>query len=243
MRWLPISLAALSLSTFAAAQDDAPDPEEARSRAHRTIDCLERVNRDLETTTRLLREAARQTRASDPAARQDAARMVVSLQQRVADLARATKQCVPEEAHLEPQTRIREPTGNEAAVREANDLPSVERDAQLTSNVHAEIGQRVDGTGNVPDDAIKRGIRGIAPRLERCYERLVDRGALQSGRLELAFTVTTSGRVRRVSVENSSLGSRSFNRCVQAAGRRIRPGAGASGGDTRYSYVLHFGPR
>jgi len=240
MRALPVVFVALLAASLAAGQDT--DPEAARTSAGRTIDCLERVNRDLESNMRLLRDASRQTRSTNPAARRDAAQMVVSLQQRVADLARALKECVPEDAHLEPRTVVQEPTGNEAAVREHNDIPSVEENARLADNVHAIIGQRVDGTGSIDEAHVKRGIRTAAGRMERCYEQLVNRGALQTGQLNLVFSITPRGSVRGVRVERSTISNSRFTRCVQAAGRRIRPGTGASGGDVRYSYTLRFGP-
>ena len=240
MRALPVAFAVLLVPSLALAQE--PDPEAARVSAGRTIDCLERVNHDLENTMRLLRDASQQTRSTSANARRDAAHMVTSLQQRVADLSRALKDCVPEDAHLTPRTIVQEPTGNEASVREHNDIPSVEQDARLADNVHAIIGQRVDGTGHLDDAHVRRGIRSAAGRMERCYEQLVNRGALQTGQLNLVFSITPRGSVRGVRVERSSIDNRRFNRCVQAAGQRIRPGTGATGGDVRYSYTLRFGP-
>lgn len=238
MRVLSVAIALL-VPSLALAQD--PDPGAARASAQRTVDCLERVNHDLEATMRLLRDAARQTESTSANARRDAVHMVTSLQQRAADLARALKDCVPEDAHLTPQTVVREPTGNEASVREHNDIPSVEQDARLADNVHAIVGQRVDGTGHIDDAHVKRGIRVAAGRMERCYEQLVNRGALQTGQLNLVFSITSRGRVRGVRVERSTFDNARFDRCVQNAGEHIRPGAGASGGDVRYSYTLRFG--
>ncbi len=240
MRALPVVFAALLVPSLALAQE--PDPDAARTSAQHTVDCLERVNHDLERTMQLLRDAARQTQSTSENARRDAAHMVTSLQQRIADLSRGLKDCVPEDAHLTPRTVVREPTGNEASVREHNDIPSVEQDARLADNVHAVIGQRVDGTGHIDDAHVKRGIRAAAGRMERCYEQLVNRGALQSGQLNLIFSITPRGSVRGVRVERSTFDNRRFNRCVQAAGQRIRPGTGATGGNVRYSYTLRFGP-
>lgn len=239
MRALTVSLVLL-LASSALAQEASP--EDARQSAGRTLDCLERVKHDLETTMRLLRDASRQTRSSDAQARRDAAHMVTSLQQRAADLARALRACVPEDAHLNPRTVVREPTGTEASVGEHNDIPSVERDARLADNVRAVVGQRVDGTGHIDDGTVKRAIRSAAGRMERCYEQLVDRGALQSGQLNLIFSITDRGGVRGVRVERSTIANDRFQRCVRSAGQRIRPPSAARGGDARYSYTLHFGP-
>ena len=239
MRVLPLALFALALTSLAAAQD--PDPAAARTRANRTVDCLERVQNDLGTTMRLLREAARQTQSRDAAAARDAVQMVVSLEQRVADLSRAMKACVPEDALLQPRTVVQDRTGSEAAVAEANDIPVVERDATLAPHVKAVIGQRVDGTGTVSHAVVKASIRGVSSRLERCYTRLANRQAGVQGQLDLAFTISTRGDVRNVAVQRPSIESMSFARCVQSAGQRMRPSAGAVGGDARFSYTLAFG--
>ncbi|MAQ15479.1 MAG: hypothetical protein CMN30_11875 [Sandaracinus sp.] len=242
MRAVPPALFALCLASIAGAQEAGPDPEVARIRANRTVDCLERVGRDLTTTMDLLRDASRQTQSIDQAAARDAAVAVVSLEQRVADLSRALSECVPEEAQLEPRTVVQEHTGAEAAVGEANDIPAVERDAVLTSNVRVVVGQRVDGTGTVADESIQRGIRAIGSRLERCYEQLIERDALQTGTLDLTFTVSTAGRVGDVLVSRSTLTDGRFQSCVRYAGRRIQPPTAARGGDARYTYSLRFGP-
>ncbi len=241
MRALPIVFALLLVPTLAFAQE-APSPEEARDRASHTIDCLERVNTDLETTMRLLRDARRQTQSSNAQARSDAAQMVVSLQQRVADLARALKDCVPEEAHLTPRTVVQEPTGAEASVRESGDIPSVEQDAPLGRNVRVIVGQRVDGTGTIDDAVVKRTVRTASDRLDRCYAQLVDRGALTTGEARVVFTIRGRGRVRNVELEESSIDNRRFQRCVERATRRMRAASGPSGGETRFSYRLRFGP-
>jgi len=240
MRALSVFSVFLFLPTLAAAQD-APDPAEARASAGRTIDCLERVNADLENTMRLLRDASRQTRSSNAQARTDAAQMVVSLQQRVADLSRALKGCVPEDAHLNPQTVVQEPTGAEAAVREANDIPSVEEDARLSRNVRILVGQRVDGTGAIDAAVVKRTIRTSSARFDQCYGQLVDRGALTSGEVRVVFTIRGRGRVRNVELEESSIDNRRFQRCVERAARHMRAASGPRGGEVRFSYRLRFG--
>ena len=228
-----------SLSPIAAAQ--TPDASEARNRATRAVDCLERVQAQLNTAVGLLRDAARQTRSGDAAERNDAAAAVVSLEQRIATLSRSVKDCVPQEARLEPRTVVREHTGNEAAVASENSLPAVDRNQRLSRNVLAIVGERVDGQGTVPDANVRSAIRDVAPRLERCYGRLVDRGALETGELVLAFTITTAGRIRDVTVEGATISNGGFQRCVASAGRRLRPGTIARGGNARFAYKLKFG--
>lgn len=242
MRALPVSLIALSIASFAAGQDTGPDPAEARASAGRTIDCLERVNRDLESNMRLLRDAARQTRSDNTRASRDAAQMVVSLQQRVADLSRALKQCVPDDAHLNPRTVVQEHTGAEASVGQHNDIPSIEEDSPLSRNVRVVVGQRVDGTGTIDAAVVKRTVRTASERLDECYGQLVNRGALTTGEARLVFTIRGRGPVRNVRLEESSIDNSRFQRCVERAGRRMRAASSPRGGDTRFSYRLRFGP-
>jgi len=234
-----IVLALTLMTSSAFAQTHA----EVHARASNEIRCLERVATDLQRSIRLLREAQDQLHASSQAARDDAARAVESLESRIDDLADAIKTCMPQASGAEQQVIVVDPVGADARVGMENAATDeVERDAQLAPYVKVVVGQRVDGHGSVSGAAVRAGVRTIASRLERCYGSLVERGALERGELHLVFTVTTSGRVTRVGVENPSIGERRFHRCVQSAGRAIRIRGSANGGDATYSYTLRFGP-
>ncbi|MEM9073287.1 MAG: AgmX/PglI C-terminal domain-containing protein [Myxococcota bacterium] len=241
MRSLPLILLALAFSSSALAQ---PDVSAARSRATQTIDCLRPLQSELRTTVQLLREARDQMNTSDAEARQDAARAVSALEQRLHRLAERIQSCVPEEASLEPRTVIQERTGSDARVGVENQATSeTERGTALTRNVHVEVGERVDGHGSIAAAEVRRMVSRIGSRLDRCYGQLVERGALQTGTAILAFTVTPSGRIRRVTTERVTLGDSRFHRCLRRAGQSIRASTAAMGGDVRFAYTLRFGPQ
>lgn len=239
------SLLATALFTLLAAQTaraQDPSPEEAASRADSALACLGPVQSQLNTHVRLLREAKEQLGSRDAAVRADAARAVISLEQRLDDLGEALRACVPRSARLETRVEVRERTGVEADVAERNAATQeVERDVALRRLVHVVVGERVDGRGTVPADAIRRSVREVAGRFEQCYEGFLERGALQTGTAIVSFTVTGSGRVERTTVEQNTLRDARFASCLRSAASRIRIRSGASGGDARFAYTLRFG--
>ncbi len=241
MRPTSLALALLALALPAAAAQD--EPRAARERAARTLDCLQPLQRELNTTIQLLREARDQTGSADPRARADAAAAVRALEQRLHRLGEQLQRCVPPEASLRPRTVVQEPTGTEAAVATENRATTeIERDTQLAANVRVQVGERVDGYGTVAASEVRRMVAAIGSRLDRCYGELVERDALQSGTAILAFTVTPNGQIRRVTVEQPTLGDRRFVRCLRRAGQAIRATTAATGGDARFAYTLRFGP-
>lgn len=215
---------------------------EADSRASAAIDCLTPIQRRLTSHIQLLREAKAQLASSDGVARADAARAVVSLEQRVMALGEALRNCVPSSASLEPEVRVQDRTGSEAAVGERNDAtPDIERDVALRRLVHVVVAERVDGAGQAPADTVRRAVRGIGDRLQRCYEQFLENGALQSGTAILSFTIDGRGRIVRPRVEQNTLRDSGFSSCLRQAARRMRANSGSVGGDARYSYTLRFG--
>lgn len=113
----------------------------------------------------------------------------------------------------------------------------------LQTHVRVERGERVDGAGHADPAAVRSAITNVSPRFERCYQQLVERGALQTGRVYLTFTVTSEGRIRDIRLENFTIYERSFQRCVGAAAGRLYVGQPAVGGSARYSFFLRFGPQ
>ncbi len=236
----PVLLAALVCSTPAFAQDASAV---ARGRATHALDCLQPLHRELTTTLQLLREARDQTTSADERARADAAAAVRALEQRLHRLGEQLQACVPSEAALEPRTIVQERTGSEAAVATENRATTeIERGTRLAPNVQVQVGERVDGHGTVAASEVRRMVSRVGAEFERCYGALVERDALQSGTAILSFTVTPRGRIRRVTVEQPTLGDSRFRRCLRHAGQRIRATTAATGGDARFAYTLHFGP-
>lgn len=242
MRSPPLLAVALTLFAVQDARAQDPTPDEAEARASSALACLGPVQSQLTTHVRLLREAKQQLESRDAAVRADAARAVISLEQRLDDLGEALRACVPRSARLEPRVEVHERTGAEANVAERNAATQVvERDVALRRLVHVVVGERVDGRGNAPPDAVRRSVREVAGRLEQCYESFLERGALQTGTAILSFTVTGNGRVERTTVEQNTLRDTRFASCLRSAAGHMRIQSGASGGDARYAYTLRFG--
>lgn len=251
-----VLLAALLPASPVLAQDDDIDVDAVQARAARELSCLERIARELERDTELLRDARAQMRAArgDAAARRDAARAVEAIERKVSDLLKEAGECIEDGAGGSQGTAERtedgrrvvyvdpppDPTAEAVAQRNpATDV--VQKDEKLSANVTVARGERVDGQGEVDDAEVKRAVSRIAPRLERCYGVLVDRGALERGTGILVFTVTPRGRVAQVHTEQVRIGGPGFARCIRHAGRRLRFRGGADGGKATYSYTLRFG--
>lgn len=234
-----VSLVLLFARTASA--QTAPDPDEADRRARDAIGCAERVHHQLGQTLRLLRETEAQLAHGDPQVRRDAAAAVLSLEQRLHALAGALGECAPEESEPGVRTVTREPTGAAAAVGQANDLNRVLENEHLGGHVTVLVGHRVDGHGRIAATTLRAGMRRVAPYLERCYDRLVDRGAFVEGDVTLSFWVGTRGRVRGISIDRRSLGDREFEGCLQRAARTIDFERGPTGGEAHYATTLHFG--
>lgn len=240
---LATSLLFVSVLGARASAQDAASEAQARSRSAQAIACAERVHRDLGRQVQLLREARAQLDSSHADARRDAAHMVESLEQRIDDLGEALRACVPRRARLEPVVQVQEHTGTEAAVGQENaHTQRVEGDVALSRYVHVEVGERVDGHGQLAAGEVRSMMRQIGSSLERCYDGLAERSHLERGTLVLAFTVDSRGRVQRVRVEAQQIGDSTFNRCIRHAGQRMRARSTPRGGDVRFAYTLRFGP-
>lgn len=237
----------LGPGVHAAAQD--VDAAAVADRAPAELQCLQAAQGQLEQAIRLLRQSYAQLRsASDPRLRRDAARAIVSLEQRIDELARDMRQCVRSAATAGEGSGVvvveAPQSETEKAVAQPNPATDVvERDRYLGPHLHVVVGEKVDGHGRVPEQSVRDAITNIARPLSACYGRLVDRGALQRGELVLLFTVTPDGRVRHVKVERGTIGNRAFARCViRGAQRRMRRIAPSVGGEATYSYTFRFGP-
>ena len=244
LRLLALLVAILAVSRVSGAHaQEVPSVADATSRATAAESCLGPLLRRLNTTLTLIRESKAQLRASDARAREDAASAIVSLEQRVVQIGDAIRACVPQSARLQPSTRETALTGVAARVGQANAATQIiEQDVPLVANVRVVVGERVDGSGSLPADLVRRAIRSVGAELQRCYGRMLDHGALEAGQAIVAFTVTPSGRVDRPSVEGVTFEDAPFRRCLRRAAGRIRVAAGAQGGGARFAYTLHFGP-
>jgi hypothetical protein len=236
----------------ATAGDAVRETEAALARIDRETTCLLAHKARLAQLLELARQAqAQQQRAGASQAERDAGRdALVSLRRQAAEAERAARRCIepgplafpasvgaPEVVQVAPP-----PDPSADAVGELNSATEViERDVTLGPYVRVVVGEKVDGLGAASPPAVQRAVRAIAPRLGACYDRLVERGALRSGRLVLAFKVLASGAVTQVAVEENRIPDAAFERCVVEAGRALRVEGGARGGFATYAYELAFG--
>jgi hypothetical protein len=198
-----------------------------------------------------MREAQAQMARSQAGSRahQDARDAIRSLSQRAVEIERAAIACRSEPSAAAASgapvggviTRREPLTGAAAAVAQPNPATRVvERDAVLQGNVKAIVGEQVDGEGTVDAQVVRAAVRGVASRMSRCYDRLVERGALARGTVILVFTIERSGRVTEIRTEQNRVGNPSFALCLRAAARHMRPSRGAEDGDATFSYTLQF---
>ncbi|MFW5876235.1 MAG: AgmX/PglI C-terminal domain-containing protein [Myxococcota bacterium] len=240
---------ALLLSVSAARADDAElDVSAVRDRAKTELRCLRAAHARLGKTIELLDDYYEQMRgASNAGVARDAAQAIVSLEKRIRELTGDLRTCMGKAPKEDGRAKVveaeRDPaTGAVAEQNPATDV--VERDRSLGPYVRIVVGEKVDGTGRVPERSVRNAVTGIARPMQACYERLVERGALEKGELILVFTVPPEGRVRKTRVERSTLGNRAFSRCIERRVRRVlRLDAPAVGGDATYSYTFQLGPR
>lgn len=235
-------LLALLVATPLAAQGPQPSVEAVSARSGRELACIEPLQLRLQETLRLLREARSQMGMSrhGQQAQEHAAQSALALEHRVREIAGEIVACV--ETPEPTVTIVTTATDQHAAEVENDVVPTVDEARPLTDHVRVIVGQRVDGEGNVEASAIQSAITGIGPRLDACYQRLVDRGALERGQAFISFAVNDRARVGRVRAEGFTLGNSGFERCVRSAANHLRVSAPSDRGITSFSYTIEFGP-
>jgi hypothetical protein len=220
-------------------------------RVAREAACLAQKEADLRRIVHQMEEAKRQIEdaSSSAEARRDGRLALTALLQRAVRVERAILEC-----RTELSARARRPGPpegvttrqaplhpNEEAVEVQNAATRVvERDAVLQPNVGVVIGEQVDGTGTIAPEEVRAAVRGTASLFSRCYDQLVDRGALARGNIIVTFRVTGAGRTTAARAGHGSLTDRRFVSCMSAATRRIRVRSAPTGGDAVYSYTLRF---
>lgn len=237
----PVILLALLVAAPLAAQGPSQESVEAVSaRSARELSCLEPLQRRLTDTMRLLREARSQMAMTRHGrqAQEHAAQSAAALEQRIREITAQMTACIEAPSPVTVVT-----TADPHAAEVENEVvPTIDQDRALTDHVRVIVGQRVDGEGNVEPSAIQGAITGIAPRLDACYQRLVERGALERGQAFISFAVNDRARVGRIRVEGVTLGTSTFERCVRSAANHLRVSAPSDRGITSYSYTIAFGP-
>ncbi len=220
----------LLIASSAAAQDPNLRVQLARARQsaarlEREIACLQVVQQELHGNAERVLEAIRGVEDDDGPRRREAEIILEQLEARRAELYLRVDGCRHD-------------------YREDDTTPSgvtLEEHVQLSPHILIEAGRQVSGEGQIDPVPIRNSLRTASARFDRCYAVLVRRESMDRGSLTLHFTLDIRGRASQVAVEGSEFPER-FNRCVLAAGRRIRAPSGVRGGDAAIAYTLRFHP-
>lgn len=249
---LALSLASAGLAVLLAvswtpsrALAQEADPEAVR--AVRELDrCVTAGQQDLARIAQLIRDAEERSRSSDAALARDARAAIVTLLGRARAARETLLRCVEGQRIPDgdaPRTEVvtEAPQAGSAEARVAvagGTVREVHPAEPLAEGVRVVRGERVDGRGVTPPDALQRAVRGQGAALARCYEAFVDRGSARRGELELSFAVV-GGVSREARVESAPGFDATFRGCVtQAVGAMSVPG---SSGRSVFSYVFAFG--
>ena len=230
----------LSLAPRARAQDAA-----AVAQVRQLESCVREHMAHLERLVRLIEAAQARTSSSDEAVRRDAVTTIDTLVGRAHEVREHLRHCVdqahiPRHEHTEVTHEEAPPEGAEGSVATAGGtVHEVEAGTELSTHVRVVRGERVDGHGSASDAQIRTAMRGIASRLEACYEGYADRASAAQGELHLVFTVADGGRVTGVEVERGRSFDAELRACVQRAGGALS--VGTARGQSVYSYQLRFG--
>lgn len=249
-----IVVTTLACAGSASAQDTSTALRDARAvseRIDREIGCLTQKHDELDRVVNQMRDAMRQQGAAGASAeaREHATLALRSLSQRAVRIERSIAEC-----RTELSARARRPGPAEgvetrpaphdpaaASVGQpGHSLRVIERDVVLQPNVGVQVGEQVDGTGRVAPEEVRAAVRGAASRFSRCYDQLVDRGALERGTIVITFRITASRRTRGARAHHGTLTDRRFVQCMTSAASRIRFSSAPQGGDAVYSYTLRF---
>ncbi|MBW2735388.1 MAG: energy transducer TonB, partial [Deltaproteobacteria bacterium] len=110
---------------------------------------------------------------------------------------------------------------------------------------HVPGGQRAklqaSGTlGSIDPNAVQDEINVRLPAATTCFNREFSRLQYLGGKIKLLFRIDTSGRVKWLMVERSSVGSRAVEACIVGVmkGARFDP---PSGGEAEFGIPLAFG--
>jgi tetratricopeptide (TPR) repeat protein len=99
---------------------------------------------------------------------------------------------------------------------------------------------RVEGA--LDRDIVRRVVRSRLGEVRHCYERGLRSNPNLSGRVELEFTITSSGRVGPTSIADDTLGAPGPGRCIAQAARRWTFPRPRGGGNVRVRYPFTLSP-
>gem|GEM_PF-2862154 len=246
-RVLPLLLVLLGVVGVRA--QDVPGASDVRALAA----CVEEHQTHLDRLVRLIGEAEERLTSADAAVVADARAAIEALVGRAHGVREHLRRCV-DASHI-PAGRTGERTSTSAAAEgEPRDVDSdaedsvaedggtvhvVEADVRMADGVRVVRGERVDGTGEARDAAVRTAVHGLGAALSACYDAYRSRGGRGRGELHLAFTVGAGGRARDVAVEGGAAFDAGLRACVLRAAEPLR--VEGTRGAVTFAYTFRFG--
>ncbi|AKF10391.1 hypothetical protein [Sandaracinus amylolyticus] len=235
---LGLALSLSSLATIAHAQDPAAS-------ARTVAQCLREHDEQVQRLMRLLEQA--ETRAHEPGiaddVRRDAAASVTALVDRIRAHAQQVRHCIernPIPVHVDGTvTETTADPAHDSLAADRGTVHQIESGTQLAPSVRAVRGERVDGSGQAPDENVRAAMRGIGSRLAACYGQYLDRAAHRAGEVTLTFTASDGGRVGSAQLEGAGGFDTTMRQCVERAA--VEMVVRGQRGRAVYSYVVRFG--
>lgn len=206
--------------------------------------CVTEHHTHLTRLTRMIEEAQARTNSSDAAVARDARESIATLVHRVHEVRGHLEQCIrdaniPAQPGAEVVHTTEAPTGHEASVAGSGGTVSVIHPAEsIAEHVNVVRGERVDGSGTVPAEDLRRSVRAyVGAGVEQCYDAYLDRVGVAHGEIEFTFAAV-DGQIREVRVERASFDA-ALRTCVTRAVQGMS--LAHTRGRSVFSYVLEVG--
>ncbi len=206
--------------------------------------CVTEHHTHLTRLARMIEEAQARTNSSDAAVARDARESIATLVHRVHEVRGHLEQCIrdaniPSQPGAEVVRTTEAPTGHEASVAGSGGTVSVIHPAEsIAEHVRVVRGERVDGTGTVPAEDLRRSVRAyVGGGVEQCYDAYLDRVGVANGEIEFTFAAV-DGQIREVRVERASFDA-AMRTCVTRAVHGMS--LAHTSGRSVFSYVLEVG--
>ncbi|UJR86201.1 hypothetical protein [Sandaracinus amylolyticus] len=236
---LGLALSLSSLATTAHAQDPAAN-------ARTVAQCLREHDEQVQRLMHLLEQAETRSRAPGVAddVRRDAVASITAVVDRIRAHAQQVRHCIerhPIPVHVDGTvTETTADPAHDSLATDRGTVHEIESGTQLAPSVRVMRGERVDGSGQAPDENVRAAMRTIGSRLAVCYDQYLDRAAHRSAEVTLTFTASDGGRVGSAQIEGGAGGfDTAMRQCVERAA--VEMVVRGQRGRAVYSYVVRFG--
>ena len=206
--------------------------------------CVSEHHTHLARLVHMMEEAQARTSSGDAAVARDARESIATLVHRVHEVRSHLELCIreaniPAQPGAEVVRTTEPPAGHEASVAGSGGTVHVVHPAEsIAEHVRVVRGERVDGSGTVPAEDLRRSVRAyVGAGVEQCYDAYLDRVGVQQGEVELTFAAV-DGQIREVRVERAGFDA-ALRTCVTRAVQGMS--LGHTSGRSVFSYVLEVG--